>query len=78
MELADLPGHPARVIARHHKAAREAWWANLLRQSGVSSPLQRAREVVLLMEGAMAMILIHGDRKYAEAAAKAAKRLMSR
>ena len=30
MELADLPGHPARAIAHRHKAAMEAWWAGLL------------------------------------------------
>ena len=77
MELADLPGHPARVIARRHKSAVEEWWASLLERAGVPSPLDRAREVVLLMEGATALILIHNDRKYADAACCAAKRLVS-
>lgn len=76
MELADLPGHPARAIARRHKAAVEGWWAGLLERAGVPSATERAREVVLLMEGATALILIHGDRSYAEAAAQAAKRLV--
>jgi hypothetical protein len=31
---------------------------------------------MLLMEGAMLLMLIHGDRDYAKAAADAAKRLM--
>jgi AcrR family transcriptional regulator len=77
MELADLPGHPARAIAHRHKAAMEGWWASLLKKAGVNSPLERAREVVLLMEGATALILIHGDRSYAEAAGQAAKCLIS-
>jgi AcrR family transcriptional regulator len=77
MELADLPGHPARAIAHRHKTAMEAWWVSLLEKAGASSPLERAREVVLLMEGATALILIHGDRRYAEAAGQAAKRLVS-
>ena len=77
MELADLPGHPARAVARRHKAAVEAWWAGLLEQAGVPQPAERAREVALLMEGATALILIHGDRSYADAAAEAAKRLVS-
>lgn len=77
MELADLPGHPARAIAHRHKAAMEGWWAGLLERTGVPSAAERAREVVLLMEGATALILIHGDRSYAEAAARAAKRLVS-
>lgn len=72
MELADLPGHPARKIAQRHKAAVIAWWAGLLKNAGVSSPEARAREVAILMEGAMAMMLIHGDRSYAETAASAA------
>jgi len=59
MELADLPGHPARAIAHRHKAEVEAWWAGLLRKAGVASPREWAREVALLMEGAMALILIH-------------------
>ena len=62
MELADLPGHPARAIAHRHKAAMEAWWAGLLEKAGVPSPAERAREIVLLLEGATALILIHGDR----------------
>jgi hypothetical protein len=34
-----------------------------------------ARDVWLLAEGAMAMILIHGDQAYAHAASRAARRL---
>jgi AcrR family transcriptional regulator len=76
IELADLPGHPARSIARQHKGALEKYLAEVLAKAGVMSPLQRAREIQLLAEGAMVMILIHGDRTYAEAAAAAAKRLV--
>lgn len=54
-----------------------AWWASLLESAGISAPLERAREVVLLMEGATALILIHGDRSYAKAACEAAKKLVS-
>lgn len=76
MELADLPGHPARAVARRHKAAVEAWYAELLKKAQIAMPAERAREVALLAEGAMSLILIHGDRGYADAAARAAKRLM--
>ena len=77
MELADLSGHPARSIARQHKAALEEYLAGLLAKANVKSPRDRARELHLLTEGAMVMILIHGDRSYADAAARAAKRLVS-
>jgi AcrR family transcriptional regulator len=77
MELADLPGHPARRIASRHKAAVEAWYAELLTKAGVLLPSERAREVMLLVEGATALILIHGDRGYADAAARAALKLIA-
>jgi AcrR family transcriptional regulator len=78
MELADLRGHPARAIARRHKAAVEKWMAEALAAGRVSQPRERACEVMLLMEGAMALMLIHGDRGYAKAAARAAKALVAK
>ena len=76
VELADLRGHPARAIARQHKTAVEKWLADALAAAGISSPRDRAREIMLLMEGAMVLMLIHGDRGYAKAAAGAAKSLV--
>ena len=78
VELADLRGHPARAIARKHKAAVEAWLADGLAAANVASARDRAREVMLLMEGAMALMLIHGNRDFAHAAATAAKALIRR
>ncbi len=76
IELADLPGHPARAIARRAKGATEAWLTEMLGKSRVPQSRERARELMLLMEGAMALMLIHGDRAYGAAAAQAAKRLI--
>jgi AcrR family transcriptional regulator len=75
MELADLPGHPARAVASRHKIGIEAWLAGEFARKGVAAPDQLARQVVLLIEGATALMLIHGDRRYAKAAADAAKAL---
>lgn len=76
VELADLPGHPARAIARRHKATTEAWLAERLAKARVARAKERAREVMLLMEGSMALMLIHGDRSYIDAASRAAKQLI--
>lgn len=76
VELADLPGHPARAIARRAKGAMEAWLATRLAEAKVRQARARAREMMLLMEGAMALTLIHGGRAYIDAAAKAAKQLV--
>jgi AcrR family transcriptional regulator len=78
MELADLPGHPARAIASRHKAEVETWLAGALAAREGAAARQKAREVMLLLEGAMALMLIHGDRSYAAAAAAAARRLLAR
>jgi AcrR family transcriptional regulator len=76
VELADLPGHPARVIARRHKAMLEAHLAALFARAKIDSPRERAREVWLLSEGAISLILVHRDRRYAAAASEAAKKLI--
>ena len=77
MELADLPGHPARSVARQHKTALEAYLVGILTTAGLENPAARARELMLLIEGAMLMIMIHGDRSYAGAAATAARKLLT-
>src|SRR5262245_16028440 len=76
VELAHLPGHPARSIARRHKAAIEAWLAERLSSAGVAFSVERAREIMLLMEGSMALTLIHGSRTYIDAAKGASMRLI--
>jgi hypothetical protein len=76
IELADLPGHPARAIARRHKALLESHLGELLKRAGVRESRRLAREIWLLSEGAISLMLIHGDRAYAAAAAEAAKRLL--
>jgi len=76
VELADLRGHPARSIARKHKAAVEQWLTEAISAARVPSAPQHAREILLLTEGAMILMLIHGDRSYARAAELAAKELV--
>jgi AcrR family transcriptional regulator len=77
VELADLPGHPARSIARRHKSDLEDYLSGVLTDAGLRHPRERARELMLLLEGAMVMIMIHGDRSYADAGAAAAKTLLT-
>jgi AcrR family transcriptional regulator len=78
VELADLPGHPARALARRVKSATESFLGERLAQAKVEDPSARACEIMLLLEGAMALTLIHGQRGYIDAAARAAKRLSAR
>ena len=75
MELADLPGHPVRRAAHQHKLAVESWLAAELKRLGARSPRDLARQVMLLIEGCLSLVLIHGDTAYVSAAAQAADRL---
>lgn len=76
LELADLPGHPARAATRRHKAAVEAELARRLAACGVTGAADTAAQIQLLIEGAMVLILIHGDVRYAKLAAMAARKLL--
>lgn len=78
MELADLPGHPARALARRHKSIMMSDLARKLADAGLESPEERVREIWILVEGAMVMVLIQGDQSYVTTAAEAAKRLILR
>jgi hypothetical protein len=51
IELADLPGHPARLIARRHKSMLEAQFADRLAKAGVGLAPELAREIWLLRAG---------------------------
>ncbi len=75
-ELGDFRGHPAMRFAGLHKATLEALFTEALAGRGVVNAGHLAREVWLLMEGAMILVLIHGDRSYVEVAAEAAVKLV--
>jgi AcrR family transcriptional regulator len=78
MELADLPGHPVRRAAHRHKSAVETWLTGELQRLGARDPEVLARQVMLLTEGCLSLVLIHGDTTYVPAAAQAAKQLAER
>ncbi|MDE1994967.1 MAG: TetR/AcrR family transcriptional regulator [Rhizobiaceae bacterium] len=78
VELVNLPGHPAMKAARAHKQRAEQWFAEVFEEAGIARELsqQLARQVVLLMDGAFAVVLLHRDASYMEAAGDAAARLV--
>ena len=54
----------------------EAHFSEMLASAGVARPRETAREIWLLSEGAISLILVHRDRSYAAAAAQAARKLI--
>jgi AcrR family transcriptional regulator len=71
-EFANLPGHPARVVAARHKKRFEAWFRVILATDGSADDDCLARQLMILFDGAVAQILVHRDPSYAESAGAAA------
>ncbi|TPN81933.1 TetR/AcrR family transcriptional regulator [Mesorhizobium sp. CU2] len=75
-ELAAMPGHPAVKAGARHKARFEAWLAEALSGHDVTEAGTLAREIVLLMDGAFSVMLVHRNADYIEAAGRAATTLV--
>lgn len=75
-ELAALPGHPAIKAGARHKANFENWLAKEMTGRGLPDAQALAREILLLMDGAFSIMLIHRDPAYMEAAGRAAVALV--
>jgi AcrR family transcriptional regulator len=67
-ELASTPGHPAVKAGAAHKKRFEQWLADVLAEHGIAERDELARQIVLLLDGAAAVMLVHRDAAYVEAA----------
>jgi AcrR family transcriptional regulator len=77
VELFDKPGHPAMVIGRAHKKRVEDWLHGLFEEAGVGKAArQLARQIILLLDGGFAVVLLHRDASYMETAGDAAANLV--
>lgn len=76
-ELANMPGHPAMKAGAAHKKRLESWLCDKFSQAGLIEPAKLARHIIILMDGVFSTVLIHRDPDYAEAAAIAARQLLS-
>lgn len=75
-ELAAMPGHPAIRIGARHKRNFETWMAGEFARAGLANARELARQVVVLMDGAFSIMLVHRDPQYVEAAGRAAAALI--
>ncbi|MDQ0468729.1 TetR/AcrR family transcriptional regulator [Labrys wisconsinensis] len=75
-ELANLPGHPAMKVGAAHKRRLEAWLRSTFEAAGLAGAERLARQVVLLMDGSFAVVLLHRDPSYMETAGEAARSLI--
>jgi AcrR family transcriptional regulator len=71
-ELANLPGHPAIKIGAAHKKKFEDWLRITFEGEGIQDGSRLARQIVLLLDGCFAVVLLHRDASYMETAGEAA------
>jgi AcrR family transcriptional regulator len=75
-ELASTPGHPAIKAGATHKKRFEAWMSDMLVRDSVQNAPAIARQIVVLLDGAATVMLIHRDPAYVEAAGEVAAALV--
>lgn len=76
-ELANMPGHPAMKIGAAHKRKVEDWFCGIFEAAGLGTQARAlARQMLLLLDGAFAVVLLHRDSSYLETAGEAAHALI--
>lgn len=75
-ELANMPGHPAIRIGAAHKKKFEDWLRLTFEAEGIPGAGMLARQVLLLLDGSFAVVLLHRDPSYMETAGAAAATLV--
>src|SRR5260370_25403086 len=76
-ELANMPGHPAIKIGAAHKKKFEDWLRATFEAEGIDDALPLARQILLLLDGSFAVVLLHRDPSYMETAGLAASSLIA-
>ena len=74
-ELANMPGHPAIKIGAAHKKKFEDWLRVTFEAEGIGDGSRLARQILLLLDGSFAAVLLHRDPTYMETAGEAARSL---
>ncbi len=75
-ELANMPGHPAIRIGAAHKKKFEAWLRATFEDARIADAARLARQILLLLDGSFAVVLLHRDPSYMETAGQAAHSLI--
>lgn len=75
-ELASTPGHPAVKAGAAHKKRFEAWLGGVFAEHGIDQREDLARRIVLLLDGAATVMLIHHDVAYVKSAGDLAATLV--
>ena len=75
-ELANMPGHPAMKIGAVHKKKVEDWLRVTFEAAEIAEAARLARQILLLLDGSFAVVLLQRDPGYMETAGQAAHSLI--
>lgn len=75
-ELANMPGHPAIVRGAMHKKKIETWLAGCLAADDLADADAVARQILVLIDGGFAVVMLHRDPSYLVTAGAAARVLV--
>ena len=78
VELIQFPGHPAIIAARIHKKRVEDWLCSIFEERQAPDEARiLARQIILLLDGAFAVVLLHRDANYMLCAGDTAAQLIN-
>jgi AcrR family transcriptional regulator len=75
-ELMNMPGHPAIKAGVAHKRRVEDWLTTVFEAEGIAGPRKLGRQIVLLLDGGFAVVLMNRDPSYMQTAGEAAAALV--
>src|SRR5262245_38229830 len=75
-EFAADPEHVVRCVASAHKKRVEQWLTEVLKTQRTPNARRKARQLAVLLDGAVIHAFMHGDPAYARAAGAAARALL--
>jgi AcrR family transcriptional regulator len=77
-EFAADPDHGVRQLASAHKKQVEELFEQALHAEKISNAKRKARQLAILLDGAITHAFMHGDPDYAQAAGEAVKPLVGK
>lgn len=75
-EFAADPGHEVRQLASRHKKHVEEWFEATLTAQKIANAQHKARQLAVLLDGAVTQAFLHGDPEYARVAGSAVRPIL--
>ncbi len=75
-EFPDDRRHPTHGVSKGHKKRMEIWLSEYLTEANLKAPEDKARQLIVLLDGSVMAVFLHRDPDYARQSAKIAHLLL--